>query len=245
MSVAYLTIKNEKVIFTGDYLEAYVPDNLFKKDMNEYLGDIVHMMGIFNFRLGKNREVDSSSKLYTFNFPSMIMSRPSSTEIKELELIPGTGVKKYHILKYNNGDEFLTSTEVVKDISNVEKFVNLLLSGALPPTLKYEDILRMFYKNLEVNGETCNVSGVLLSVVVSELCRYKQDQSIPFRRVIGKDKAGQLDYKLANARSVCANNSTFSALTFEDIDTMLVYSVNKKRYNKKENESPLESIIQV
>ena len=75
--------------------------------------------------------------------------------------------------------------------------------------------------------------------------RFKNDLSIPFRKMYATNKAGELDYVAANSRTICANNGTFSALTFEDQDTMLVTSANKKRYNKKENESPLEKIIRI
>lgn len=242
MKPSFLQIKDETIIFTGKYMEAYIPDKLFKKNLNEVYGDKINMMGIFNFRLSDTTEIDPKSKLYTFNFPSMITSKPGSIETKQMELTKDSGLQTYYVLKYNTGDPVLTSTNVIMDISNVEKFVNLLMSAALPNTLEYETVLKMFYKNLEINNETCNVSSPALSTVVSELYRYKKDNSIPFRRAKGVKGT---DYTPANARSVCANTSTFTALTFEDINTMLVYSVNRKRSNKKQTESPLEQIIKV
>lgn len=245
-SVTYLAKKDDKIIFTGKYMEAYIPDKLFKKGLNEYMGDEVSIMGIFNFRLGdKDGNIDPKSRLYTFNFPSMMMTKPSSVEKKETEILPGTGVKKYHVLKYYAEDYVMVSRQVIQGIDNVEKFVNLLLEAALPTSFKYEDILRIFLKNLEINKETAGVSATSFSMIVAESSRYKKDLSIPFRKLIGKGKANQYDYILANARTVCANNSTFSGMTFEDIDSMTVSAVNKKRYNRTENESPVEQIIRV
>lgn len=244
MAVKFFEIKDQKMIFTGDYMEAYIPSKIYKSLVEED-GEILKIMGVFNFRIGKNREVDPNSELFTFNFPSMFFTAPSIIDKQILTLLPEKNSNEYFVLKYYKGDLMMTSTEIIKDISNVEKFVSLLLNGYIPSTVKYSDILRMFYRNLEINGETANVSGTLLSGVVSELCRYSGDQSIPVRKMIGKGKAGELDYSLANARTVCANNSTFSALTFEDVDTMLVYAIDGKRRNRKENISPLEKLIQI
>lgn len=248
MQIPFLKIQNNKLIFTAvSYMEIYIPDKLFKKDMNEYAGDVVNIFGIFNLRIGNSKgEIDPSSKLYTFNVPAMFTTKPSSSEIKEMELMKDTGLTKYHVLKYYLGDEVMTSVSIIKDISNVSKFIDLLLAGGLPRTIAYEDILKIFLKNMEINGQTGNVSAVIYSVIISELYRWKQDTSVPFRKIIGAGKNdNQYDYIPSNARNVCANNSTYSALTFEDADTMVVYSVNRKRQNKKQNKSPLEKIIEV
>ena len=246
MTVAYLTKVKDKLLFTGTKMEAYIPDKLFKKNLNEYQGQNINLIGIFNYRIGDAKgNISNSSKLYTVKFPSKFVTKPNSYVTKEMELIPGMGSEKYHVLTYYKNDEVMVNTNIVKSIDNVKIFLDLLLSGNLPSTINYEDILKIMIKCAEINGETCGVTSLIYSVVCSELCRYRKDQSIPFRKIIGKDKAGQLDYYLSNARSVCANSSTFSALTFEDIDTMLVYAINKKRYNKAENDSPLESIINI
>lgn len=236
--------KDRSLLLNMEYMEVYIPEALFKKGLNEELGDRVSILGIFNFKVGKG--VDKlEPTLHTFKFPSMITSAPSSIETKEMELTKGSGIQKYKILKYYKGNEVLESLFVIADIGNVEKFVNLLVNGGLPNTIKYSSILDLFLQNILVNKQSLGVSAVSLSAVISEIYRYKNDLSVPFRKVIGAGKAGELEYVSANARTVCANNGTFSALTFEDQDTMLVISANKKRYNKKENESPLEKIIRI
>ena len=242
MRTDFFKIKDETMIFEGEYMESYIQDKFFKKDLNEVYGDTVRMMGIFNFRVGgKNHEVNESSKLYTFNFPTMINTKPSAIETKQLNLNGVT--ESYRVLKYYKGDLMLTSTNIVMDISNVQKFVNLLMAGALPTTLEYDTVLQMFYKNLELNNETCNVSAPTLSTCVSELYRWSKDNSIPFRRAPEGTKP--TEYTPSNARSVCANTSTFTALTFEDQNTMLLYSINRKRKGKRQTKSPIEQIIHV
>ena len=248
MPVNFFELKDDSMIFTKDYMEVYIPQNLFKKDLNEIYGDIVHVMGIFNFRVGnKDGEIDKNSKVYTFNFPSMFNTKPSSIEEKEMKLVTNSPTTKYYVLKYYKNDKMMVSTEIIQDISNLKVFINLLLAGTIPPTIEYESILKMFYKCMEINNETANVTGLVLSIIVSEICRFKKDETIPFRRIIGNNKynVSQLDYKMCNYRQVCANTSTFTAITFEDIDTMLAYSINRKRYNKKSIKSPNEELLEV
>ena len=175
----------------------------------------------------------------------MITTAPSSIETAEMELNQGSGVQKYKILKYYKGNEVLESLFTIADIGNVEKFVNLLMNGNLPNTINYSTLLDLFLQNILVNKQSLGITSVSLSAVISEVYRFKNDLSIPFRKMYATNKAGELDYVAANSRTICANNGTFSALTFEDQDTMLVTSANKKRYNKKENESPLEKIIRI
>lgn len=237
--------KDDKMIVDVEYLEAYIPDNLFKKGLNEILGDKVSILGIFNFKVaGKDMDFSKSS-LHTFKFPTMVISKPSSIEDREFSLTKDSGIQKYKVLKYYKGDVMLSSLQIVTNIDNVQKFVDLLIAANLPNTLKYSAILDLFLKNITNNKQSLGITALVASVVISEIYRYKNDMSIPFRKVIGRGKASELDYIAANARTVCANNSTFSALTFEDPNTMLVTSINKHRYKRSENFSPVEKIIRV
>ena len=242
--MGYFIKKDESLLLNIDYMEAYIPDSLFKKGLNEELGDRFSLLGIFNFRVGKGPD-KLESKIHTFKFPSMITTSPSSMEEEEFELTEGSGSQKYKILKYYKGNKVLESLFVIADIGNVEKYINLLINGNLPNTIKYTDLLNLFLQNIIVNKQSLGISALVLSAVISEVYRYKKDLSIPLRKIIAKGKCGELDYFAANARTIAANNGTFSALTFEDQDTMLVTSANKHRYNRKENVSPLEAIIRV
>lgn len=237
--------KDNKILLSSEYMEAYLPKKMFKKGLNEVLGDKLSIMGLFNFKYSNNENDISKQPMHTFTFPSMMMTKPSSIKEQEIELFEGSGIQKYVVAKYYKGDEIMSATSVVAEIGNVEKFINLLIEGNIPNTINYSKVLELFINSMLINKQNLGVSAVVLSVVISEIYRYKKDPTSPFRKVIGKGQAGELDYLAANARAVCANNSTFSALTFEDIDSMLVSAINKSRYNKKENESPVEQIIRV
>lgn len=241
--VSYFNVVNDQMLFTGNYMEAYIPESYIKKNLCEFLGDDkIRLFGLFTFRLGGNNGVITpNSRLNTFNFPSMIITKPSGTEYREMELKQGVK-EKFLVLKYFKNDAIKFTTKVISQIDNIEIFVNLLIEGNLPHILKYDDVKDITFKCLDINGGL-KIPAETWSIVIATLYRYNKDLSIPFRKVRGLDKAGPLEYKTANARTISANDSTFSALIFEDIDTMLVNSINRKRENKNSNISPLETLI--
>lgn len=247
MRVAYLKEDGESVVFTGSYMECYIPMYYFDKGVATLEGEFVNTMGIFNFRVTTNANQDiAKGKVHTFKAPSMIIMKPSSMEKREIELISGKP-EVYRVLKFYNGDKVLTSTNLVAHYDNVELFILKLLSeGKIPDTIPYETVFKMLLENLELNAMNLGTPGVVYALVVAEICRYNKDLALPFRKIIGKGGSiSQTDYTPVNLRTLCSYSSTFSALTFEDIDTMVITSVNKKRYNKKETQTPVEEIIRI
>lgn len=240
----FLTKKDDQIIFNGTYMEAYIPANMFDKGTCQYMGsDKVNIFGLFVFKISNaNGNIDDKCKLQTFNFPSMFISKPSSVETRVVEFYPGKGEVKYIVLKFFKDDAVMFSSKVLSKIENIEIYINLLIEGNLPSTLSYDDLLSITLKCMNINGRM-HVQALLFSVVISNMYRYKNNLTVPFRKIIGKGEASPLDYTAVNARTVCANDSTFSALIFEDADTMILSSVNRKRYNKDTNPSPVESLI--
>lgn len=245
MANPHMIIKDKQILFVGEYMEAYLEAKFFKKGLNEIYGDQLKILGIFNYRLGKDGTIPANAPLKTFKFPSIMYTEPNSMEDAELELIPGTGVKKYKLLKYYKNAKVMTDTRCVATIDSVSLFNNIKMAGGIPNTIKYLDIEKLDLANLEINKQNLGTPATQLSIAIAEIYRYKGDISIPFRKKFGKGEAGDLDYIAGNSRMVCAANSTVAALTFEDQDSMLVSSINRKRYKKKQNPSPLEAIIRV
>ncbi len=245
MQPEFFQRKDDAVIFTGTYMEAYIPIYYLDKGIAIENGDRLELFAIFNFKVFSSVNPDrKSAKLLTFKFPSTIITKPHSSENEDLELIPGTGIQRYRVLKYFKGDEILTTINVVQTIDNVEKFVDLFNGGKLPNTLKYSMILDLFLKNLEINKVDLGLSAVVLEAMITEVYRYKNDKTIPFRKVIGKNKkVSEYDYNTANMREIAELESTFTALTFEDIDTMITASINRNIYDREEVQSPVEKLI--
>jgi hypothetical protein len=235
----------ENIIFTGNYLEMYIPAFYFEGKLGEDLGTSLRVFGLFNAKVfdDKNKPL----KLETFNVPAMIHIFPSEVEKKDLQLISGQDdeVETYYVAKFYKGNKIMQNS-IPQDSGNVELFLSLLTGGKVPKTIPYGQVLQVWQKNLELNGVKLGVTSTVLEIIISEIYRNKKKPEETFAKVIGKDPTtSEYAYRTANIREICARNSTFAALTFEDMDQMITSSLNINKYNKQESNSPIEKIIKM
>jgi hypothetical protein len=235
----------ENIIFTGEYMEAYIPNFYFEGKLAEDYGQSIRVFGLFNVRVfSKGKPM----KLETFNVPTMIYMHPSEMEKrKDLQLIPGddNDVETYMVAKFYTGNIIMPNS-IPQDASNVELFLDVLTRGKVPKTIPYSQVLQVWQKNLALNGVKLGVTSTVLEIIISEIYRNKKKPEETFSKIIGKDpKTSEFAYRTANIREICARNSTFAALTFEDMDQMITSSLNINKYNKQESSSPIEKIIKM
>jgi len=235
----------EHIVFNGHYMEAYIPEFYFKGKLGEDYGSSIRVFGLFNIRTfdDKNKPL----KLETFNVPTMIYMFPSEMEKKELQLIPGDedGVEAYYVAKFYRGN-IIMSNSIPQDAGNVELFLDVLTRGKVPKTIPYSQVLQVWQKNLELNGVKLGVTSTVLEIIISEIYRNKKKPEETFAKLIGREPStSEFAYRTANIREICARNSTFAALTFEDMDQMITSSLNINNYNKQESSSPIEKIIKM
>lgn len=236
----------ENIIFTGNYLEAYIPEFYFEGKLAQNFGSSLQVFGLFNVRVFD--ESGKGMKLETFNVPSLITITPSEIERRrDVQLIDsdesdGDG---YVVAKFYKGNVIMKSN-IQQDASNVELFINILFRGKVPKTIPYSQVKDIWQKNLDMNGVKLGVTSTILEVIISEIYRNKKKPEQKFAHIIGKNpNVSEYAYQRANIRQICAWNSTFAGLTFEDMDAMITSGLNTKRYGKQETESPIEKIIKM
>lgn len=233
----------ENIVFTGNYLEMYIPDSYFESKLAEEFGNSIRVFGLFNIRVFD--EKNKPMKLETLNVPTMIYIHPSEVEKKELQLIDDGEAEKYRVAKFYKGNVIMQNS-VPQDASNVELFLKILTTGKVPKTIPYSQVLRIWQRNLDLNGVKLGVTSTILEIIIAEIYRNKKKPEERFAKLIGKDPSvSEYAYRTANIREICARNSTFAALTFEDMDQMIISSLNINKYNKEESESPIEKIIKM
>lgn len=235
----------ENIVFNGTYMEAYIPDFYFEGKLAEDYGSSIRVFGLFNIRTfdAKNKPL----KLETFNVPTMIYMHPSELEKKVMQLIPGddSEPEKYRVAKFYKGNIIMPNS-LPQDASNVELFLDVLTRGKVPKTIPYSQVLQVWQKNLALNGVKLGVTSTVLEIIISEIYRNKKKPEETFAKLIGKDpRTSEFAYRTANIREICARNSTFAALTFEDMDQMITSSLNINNLNKQETTSPIEKIIKM
>lgn len=233
--------KDGFITFTGSYLEVYVPKSFVERGLAEDVGSLYKVFGIIHLRTFDKGE--KPNELETLNLPSMINMYPSE---KEDRLLTIEGQEnRYLVLKFFNGDKIMNS-QVRKDSGNCEIFLDLLFRGKIPSTIDYSKVMALWNKNLEMNGVGFGIPATCRSVTIAEIYRDKNQPENRYAKTVGKNfTKKQLDYITSNAREMCARNSTFAALTFEDFDAMLTASLNINKYNRSETVSPIEKIIKM
>ena len=112
--------------------------------------------------------------------------------------------------------------------------------------IPYDKVANIWEKNMQMNNINLGVPFLIEEMVLSVAYRYAKDPSKMFCEVCTKDpKISMYDYVMNNIRQICQYTSTFTGLTFEDIDTMITTSLNRTRNHGEEAYSPIEEIIKL
>jgi hypothetical protein len=121
-------------------------------------------------------------------------------------------------------------------VDNAEEFYQIFISGKLPNTIAYNDLLNLFLDNIAINGSSYQVSAQLIGVIISEMCRYKSDISKVYRLSKSKDPTA---YTMINIKDVPKLVSPFASVISENWDE----SIGNALINKNTKSSPLEKLF--
>lgn len=241
----FKTVDNA-VIFDGEYMEIYIPKEYFDKDIAGYHGDRINTLGIFNFMVYTGtKESKTNGEIHLLKLPMEIKFEFDAFHDVTTKLRPDLEEEDYRVYELSKGSVVIDSLTKEQSAENSKKFIYLLHGGKLPRALKYQDIIEMYHESIGLNKVSLNNPSVIFEMIIAELCRYKDNIEFPFRMMIGKDnaKVGDYDYSNINLKKLPSINSTFNAMTFEDINQAIISSIKKTRNNEAENESPIEKII--
>lgn len=230
-------------IYLNDaYCEFYIPMYYFEKSNGFAKDNIdkINTLGVFNVGIFSNGQL---KEIKTFNLPNFIDLRIYKTEERNVTL---NGVSiKCKVCKYYK-DNIITSAVLIEDSDNAQSYLNMIISGGLPNTIPYSRALEVWRKNLELNNVSFGVSSTILELIISVVYREKGRLDKKFSKKFGSNpRVSEFDYSLASIRQICQYASTFTALTYEDMDTMITTSLNRQRDGIKETETPLEQIIKM
>ena len=221
------------------YAEIYIPEYFFDSKWAERRQESIFSIGIVDvgiFDDGKLKEM----KL--LNLPSQMNFYIYDSEIKNVDLkgMPNT---KCTVLKYIKGQKVMDSY-IIEDSANAAMFLDMILKGKVPGTVPYSKALNLWMKNQELNSVNFGVPSMTLEMILSVAYRDRNNLGRKFAQVIGGDlTVSEYDYRMARIRQICQYGSTFTAMTFEDFNSMLTTSLNRSRRGDEEMESPVEKII--
>lgn len=237
--------EGENIVFTGEEMIVYIPEDHFEKGIAVDYGTSVSVIGLLNAQLFENGK--KKGKLSTMNVPTVIHMQPSEMLKPTEELIvddENVESDRYVKARFIAGD-IVMPVNIPQDSGNVELFVKLITGGKIPVTISYDDVFEIWLKNLEINNVNLNIPAVTMSVLLREIYRNALKPEQPFSIVYGEGKVSPYGYRTANIRQVCAFNSVFSAITFEDTDSSNISSINTTVSKKQQSVSPIEEIIKM
>ena len=226
-----------KVLYDGVKAEFFIPDYFFKADYAEEIGSSYNVFGCFEtFHYNNENDPRSKAKKAAFQYPLKFITHPD--EIGEETVDIGDGLQKYKVLIYYRNATVFENADLIKSADNVYNYTKLLMNGKLD-MMSYEDILRMFELCKYYNGVDLAVPGFYEETMIAEF--YRNPKNITeLARFIAKTDGTKV--KGINEREKVSFTSTFSAITFEDVDTMLTASINAKLEGKVDTPSEMEKV---
>ena len=226
------------IYLDAPYCEFYIPMMYFDttKRFAEDLGDKIDVLGVFNVGFFKDGKMTS---MRTLKLPTMIQIFVQDSEYREVVLLNGENTP-CKVVKYLKDAKIMQSM-VFNDDAYAKTFLQWITGGKVPSVIPYSKANEVWTKNQELNKVNFGVPSLYRELILSVMYRDPDDMSKKFAAVA--DEHGDYDYVMGSIRQICQYNSTFTALTFEDIDSMITTSLNKSREHSKEIVSPVEQII--
>jgi hypothetical protein len=204
----------------------------------EDLADKINVLGFFNVGVFSNGEL---KEMRTLNLPTVITIFVGDSELRDVKLSNGD-VMQCKVVKYYKGNKIMQSM-LFEDDTCSKDYLKYITSGTAPKIIPYSKALSVWQKNQDLNSVNFGVSSLYLELVLSVMYRNPNDLSQKFAKIASNDGVSDYDYATASIRQICQYNSTFTALTYEDMDSMITTSLNKSREHKKERPSPVEQVI--
>lgn len=239
----YFKNDGENIIFTGPYMEIYVPGDYFKKELAEQVGDNFKIFGLVNLVTFNDAEAKSPNPMRLLNAPIKFMTYPSAYEVRKMDLKGSDGPEPVVVLKYNCND-VLCPALMPKTSLTFRDFLAILTGGKIPGFTPYDEVFNIWMENMDMAGISFDIPDSNYEIAISEIYRSKQNPLKKFGAVLAKDPKHDLtDYVTFSPREITKTNSTFTGIAFEDMDQMLTASINRAVKNKPERTSPMEEII--
>lgn len=228
-------------------LELYTPQK-YLDSINSIDGERTNIMGLCLYKYYNKVTDKKPSKVGVFNNPSMIVCYPLDI-FKNVKDKIWDGVydysneNEYTVLHFEGGSR-LMNKNIIKNLDNITMFMDLLFGSKLDNNIPYNLLSQCFIKCLDMNGESLGVPYSIMNLVIRKLCVSIKDPSKSFGEIYGKNpKISPVAYKFIGIRQICASDSVYTAISFEDMNSMLDASLNMTQKEKDQNISPLEKII--
>ena len=221
----------------GKEFVAYIPEKYFERNIAEQEGDFYNLIGVYDYTI-QDLKTGKNNGLHPFRLPTLFSTKPYSVEKRQqIRLTDDSEPDDYRIFRYQDGDTLIVSTELVQFIGNVEKFINLFfILGYIPNTIPYDQIHEYIIESAALNGYSYGINNQVFGFCISEVCRSKDNPSIPWR-LSGTDDLHA--YHSTSVKNVSKLISPYTALLSEDFDESILHAM----MNNEPKETTLEKVL--
>ena len=228
------------IFLNTDYLEFYIPDYYFSENCKYAVdyGATIESFGIFVIGIF---DKDKFKKISLLKIQMDLTIQSYDGEIRDIQF--PSGPMKCRVMKFLKNQKIMPATYIKKP-SYASNFLKMILNGYVPIFVPYSEVYGILQQVCAMNNVNLGVPNYVLEMIISVMYRDKKDPTQKFASIFGKDpNVSEYDYQTCNIRRACHYASTFSAITFEDVDTMITASLNRSAQNKEEAYTPIEEII--
>ena len=223
-------------------LELFVDEKYMDSPMGMLSGTHIDAFGLLPYRWYKKETDKTPSAIGTLNNPTVIKFQPVTIESNQtIQVYKKSEEKKYTVLTFEAGVG-MWPVFTVQALSNVELFVNAIMSGKLDNNIPYTMIVPAWLKNQTMNGMSLGVPVVILELIVRVMCRDAKTGKSFAESLANDPKHSLIGYTFLNYRRAAAS-SVFGGISFEDQNAMLDIAINMTKNGIEQKMSPLEKIL--
>lgn len=227
-------------IFCRDYMEIYIPMDYFSQNSTIAYnrGSSIETIGLVYTRAFPG---GTPGPIRLFNLPVVVNFMVYETKQESIK-IKGktTDVLTLQYMK----DAYVLHQSVTKGREVAGAFLNMILSGKVPKTINYTQVIDLWWRNLEIAGVSYKVPSKIFEMIIASIYRSPSNPKKRYGQYYGSHpNSDGYDYTTGNVRDVVKQLSTFSGMVFEDVNAMISNGINNSINGKEEPVSPLEKII--
>lgn len=235
-------LSGQCVIFNGEgTFKIYLPKSYFEKGDAVELADKIETLGIFI--------CEYNNKRYKFKLPVKFRFEYTTLEKFKGKLSNELMPDDYNVYGLVKGNKFITDTNHVQDLEDLEYFMkNRLFQGSLPEIISYPESYELLLNLLLFTNTNAglNVSSTMYELILAELYRNKNNLNEPFRlKINGNKQYDKYGYKMVGLRKLPSLHSTFNALIGEDSYQQILNAVLRHRQGEDVSDSPLEKLLKI
>lgn len=241
-------IKKDKSIYVDCHaMEVYLPYDYLEKAYrgNSYyslIGSKVRFFAVGNMRFFKSeKEMEDvvSIPTYTLGFPMFIVSEPSDIDTREVQFVKGGVIRKCIVLTYYKNDVFVDNVNCISN-SDAVMIVMARLEGGKLDHIPPEHAIGIFQDVQTMNRVALRIPTEEEEIFIAERYRNPNNHS---QKARFNDKADPDRLVSYNMRQDAMKDTTYQALTHEDINTSLITSINRKNDGIIDEPTVMEKVV--